>query len=664
MTIGSSFNCPADIAQQNHRKKRTANEKWRASFPNPPDLCFDYRTLVEQDNGIAQTTDASHRICVIGAGITGLTTARELHRCGFKNITLIEKSTRVGGRHLTALGNNNTATVGRPPFELGAMRMPFFNKTNEPPKEGRSLMAYYASEFELVHSDFPNPGSAAVQSTGIYLREGCLAGKSDPTMLIWKNEDGKTAPPGDILGPVFTKWKTFSERMTLHIAQHYGSEYWETMWAEIVKKYEAISFRNLVKMPAIDHWLQSDPGNFGGMGMTAQESAIFYSIGIGDGSWGAFYDVCSIYPIRTAMFGFSSHLQLIHGRVHPDGTPMPSPYLDVREISDSRGLRFSKPNYIGLASLAESLLFIKPRETTESLYEHLIKNPNGLLTNSAVTKIKKLKNGKTRVYYDWNSTHPHIAKQEFIDADSVVMTLPSWLIETQILLEGFNQKMLPFETTTAYKTAHWESSCKVYAPLKKSFLNNNKNIPQAIVTDTFIHDAYTYRYNNSNTYDCILLSYTWEDDALKLSSFSNKELVDKCIAELDRILLNSDNIRERISPYIGREQAVVQRWMQDKNSLGCAKLYRPGTYYEAVGLMKYNRDFSFISGLYLCGESFSVDAGWTEPCFRGAVDTVINICNKTKASFNGGFSMRDYPEYKTEYAVLVKETDYKTNGIV
>jgi hypothetical protein len=68
--------------------------------------------------------------------------------------------------------------------------------------------------------------------------------------------------------------------------------------------------------------------------------------------------------------------------------------------------------------------------------------------------------------------------------------------------------------------------------------------------------------------------------------------------------------------------------------------------------MKYNRDFSPISGLYLCGESFSVDSGWTEPCFRGAVDTVINICNRTKASFNGGFSMRDYPEYKTAHAIL------------
>ncbi|WP_455825676.1 flavin monoamine oxidase family protein [Pseudomonas graminis] len=648
MTIGSTFNHPADIAQKHLREKRAAHTKWRARFPNPPDLCFDYRALVEQENGIAQATDTGHTLCIIGAGITGLATARELHRCGFANITLIEKSNRIGGRHLTALGNNNTRTDGRPPFEMGAMRMPFFNKSNEPPKNGRSLMAYYANEFELVHSDFPNPGSSAVHSTGIYLREGSLESASEPTMLIWKNTDGKTAPPGETLGAVFAKWKIFAERMTLHVSEYYGSLHWEFMWAAIVKKYEGTSFRDLVKMPSIDHWRQSDPGNFGGMGMTAQESAVFYSIGIGDGSWGAFYDVCSIYPIRTAIFGFSSHLQLIHGRVNSDGKPIASPYLNATETWDSRGVNFNKPNYIGLGSLAESLLFIKPSETIDSLYEHLIKRHSGLLTNSSVTKLKKLKNGKTRVYYDWHATRPEAMKKEFIDVDSVVMTLPSWLIETQVLLEGFTQEMLPFEIISAYKTAHWETSCKVYAPLKKSFLSHNKNIPQAIVSDSFIHDIYTYRYHDNNTYDCILLSYTWEDDATKLSLFSDKELVDKCIAELDRILLKSTNIKERISPYIGREQAVVQRWMNDKHSLGCAKLYRPGTYYDAVSLMKYNRDFSHHSGLYLCGESFSVDAGWTEPCFRGAVDTVINICSKTHARFNGGFTMQDYPEYKTE----------------
>lgn len=648
MTIGSNFNYPADIASQSHRKKRSADNKWRATFPGPPDLCFDYRALVEQENGVAQATDTQHKICIIGAGITGLTTARELHRCGFTNITVIEKSQRIGGRHLTAFGKNNTRTYGRPPFEMGAMRMPFFNTSDAPPKKGRSLMAYYADAFELVHSDFPNPGSPAVRSTGIYLREGSVEGCDEPTLLIWKNTDGKTPPPGTALSTVFAKWKMFAERMTLTVSEHYGAERWDDMWAAIVKKYEGISFRDLVKMPAIDTWRQGDPGNFGGMGMNAQESAIFYAIGIGDGSWGAFYDVCSLYPLRTAIFGFSSHLQLIHGRVNEDGTAKDSPYLNALKTVDSRGLPFSKPSYIGLGALAESLLFIKPGETRQSLYEHLIDHRQGLLTSSSVTKLKKLNSGKIRVYYDWNVADPERVKKEFIDVDSVVMTLPSWLIETQITLENFNQKMLPFEIISAYKTAHWETSCKVYAPLKKSFLSQNTTIPQTIVTDSLIHDIYTYRYNNNYTYDCILLSYTWEDDATKLLFFSDEELVEKCIDELDRILLKSTNINQKISPYIAREQAVVQRWMNDKHSLGCAKLYRAGTYYDAVSLMKYNRDYSHASGLYLCGESFSVDAGWTEPCFRGAIDTVINLCAKTQASFNGGFTLQDYPEYRVE----------------
>ena len=146
-------------------------------------------------------------------------------------------------------------------------------------------MAYYANEFELRHTDFPNPGSPAVRSTGIFLREGSVDDSAEPTMLIWKNTDGKTPPPGQTLGNVFAKWKAFAERMTLIVSEHYGTEGWENMWNLIVKKYESVSFRDLVQMPSIGSWQSSDPGNFGGMGMTAQESAVFYAIGIGDGSW-------------------------------------------------------------------------------------------------------------------------------------------------------------------------------------------------------------------------------------------------------------------------------------------------------------------------------------------------------------------------------------------
>ncbi|MBV4544446.1 FAD-dependent oxidoreductase, partial [Pseudomonas vlassakiae] len=129
MTIGSSHNHPADLAIE----PQDPIQPWAARFPNPPDLCFDYRRLVEQEGGIARTTRREQRICIVGAGITGLTAARELLRCGFTRITLIEQSQRVGGRHLTVANQGEDYKQPSTPFEMGAMRMPFFNRTGEAP---------------------------------------------------------------------------------------------------------------------------------------------------------------------------------------------------------------------------------------------------------------------------------------------------------------------------------------------------------------------------------------------------------------------------------------------------------------------------------------------------------------------------------------------------
>lgn len=115
MTIGSTHNHPADLAIE----PSLSVKPWAARYPNPPDLCFDYRRLLEQEGGVAYATQPDHRICIVGAGVTGLTAARELLRCGFTRITLIEQSRRVGGRHLTMVNNAGNHKQPVTPFEMG-----------------------------------------------------------------------------------------------------------------------------------------------------------------------------------------------------------------------------------------------------------------------------------------------------------------------------------------------------------------------------------------------------------------------------------------------------------------------------------------------------------------------------------------------------------------
>ncbi len=343
MTIGSTHNYPADLALE----PSLPLQPWAARFPNPPDLCFDYRRLVEQPGGVASAAQPEHRICIVGAGVTGLTAARELLRCGFTRITLIEQSQRVGGRHLTVVNKGGNHKQPSTPFEMGAMRIPLFSRTGEPPKDGRSLMAYYAKLFELRLSEFPNPGTPWVNATGIYLRNGQLEGEEKPELLIWRNPEGNTPPPTATLQKVYEKWYRFAGQFAERIAVVYGTQCWASIWQSVVERYHLMSFRDLVHLPVLTAWDPANPGDFGGLGMSREESAIFYSIGIGDGSWGAFYDVCCLYPLRTAILGFSSHLQLVHGRVDKEGVPYAAPYLEASTVPDSRGLMFNGPAYIG-----------------------------------------------------------------------------------------------------------------------------------------------------------------------------------------------------------------------------------------------------------------------------------------------------------------------------
>ena len=156
-----------------------------------------------RDSAIGGEPNPGLRVAIIVAGIAGLTAARELFRSGFANIDIFEADRRLGGRtYSIPVAGQHTV------YEMGAMRMPFFDAPDKP----NSVLGYYAKAFGITTQDFPDPGST-VADTGIYLNGGLgpapgSGGASTPELLIWTKT--MKEPPTDELKAVYKKWSDFA----------------------------------------------------------------------------------------------------------------------------------------------------------------------------------------------------------------------------------------------------------------------------------------------------------------------------------------------------------------------------------------------------------------------------------------------------------------------
>ena len=122
----------------------------RAARPFPYiDTLFDYGGFLDgARDGLGQLpAHAAHEpIAVVGAGLAGLVTAYELLRAGARDVTILEASSRAGGRAFSRPFSSK-----HPEFlaELGAMRFP--------PSE--FALFHYLDAFGVAHTpNFPDPG--------------------------------------------------------------------------------------------------------------------------------------------------------------------------------------------------------------------------------------------------------------------------------------------------------------------------------------------------------------------------------------------------------------------------------------------------------------------------------------------------------------------------
>jgi tryptophan 2-monooxygenase len=233
----------------------------------------------------------------------------------------------------------------------------------------------------------------------------------------------------------------------------------------------------------------------------------------------------------------------------------------------------------------------------------------------------------------------------------VLCTPTTWALEMspsasapgQTFFNGFAFNSIPIEVMTAIKESHQITSCKVFWPLKQQFWGNGSVIPQCISTDSFIQDVYGIAATPTDP-GVLLVSYTWEDDALKLESDDDLTLATRCLNELDRILLQTLNVT--ISPYVNLAAGpIVIHWEQQPTYRGCAKLYREGSFDMDYSLLTYNQNLAGLSNVYFAGEGYGVEGGWTEPALRMALDAVVNlVANRGQFSVNN-FSYNNYPQW-------------------
>ncbi|HET7433679.1 MAG TPA: FAD-dependent oxidoreductase [Thermoanaerobaculia bacterium] len=605
---------------------------WYPNYPNPADFQFDYYRLLAlaKDAGtpIGYAPSGGASVAVIGAGAAGMTAARELYRAGY-NVTVYEASDRICGRHYT----DRPAPGAKTGMELGAMRFPFFSE----PGSKNSVFDYYLNaEAPGITSPFPNPGTAP-GNTGIYVNRGW--GPNDQfypnqEMIIWDYKDVPfNPPPNPALAEVYVLENRFVEFFSNVVAPVYGTADWPAMWQQIANQYDKMTFSDLVFAEAIDTY--NNDGWLGGFGMNDAQSELFYVIGAGDGSWGAFYEIGALWFIRCVMFGFNSNLQTMSGI---DGASN-YPYYNDSTLTDSLGNVLPPPQYFGIQSLVQWLMYVPPPAMNDAFYD-AIHNGSGqkLLINTPVTAIT----------YNGNSVIV-TANDENVQYDYVILTPQIWASQLGVAMNGFSPTDLPDETIAARNEQHMIASCKVFFPLRQAYWTNNiSKIPQVIVTDTFVQDAYGVQWT-SNDAGVLLASYTWEDDALKLLPYSNDAVASMVIKQLDAI--TSSTLGENVSDYITHvNDAVVFQWTTQVGYNGCAKLYRQRNWQMNYALLAYNQQNSQSSRLYLAGETFSVEGGWTEPALRLALDAVIRIIQNSGGTFANGFNVAtDYPTYDTTF---------------
>lgn len=188
---------------------------------------------------------------------------------------------------------------------------------------------------------------------------------------------------------------------------------------------------------------------------------------------------------------------------------------------------------------------------------------------------------------------------------------------------------------SALTQVHSASSSKVILLTERKFWQAGLGRPENIQTDRLVRGVYFLDYapSDPSAPGVVILSYTWEDDSIKLLPQSDPEglvaLLRKDIAAV--VPYYADKIVPINNDY--KNFVKVIAWEEEPFQHGAFKFNFPGDDVLSQELYYAYREAGTPNDpyIYFAGESYSFHGGWTE----GAATTGVNAATAVIASLGG-----------------------------
>ena len=201
---------------------------------------------------------------------------------------------------------------------------------------------------------------------------------------------------------------------------------------------------------------------------------------------------------------------------------------------------------------------------------------------------------------------------------AVVTACQSWLLSTRI---DTQESLFPAPMWTALERSHYMQSSKTFVMVDRPFWKDvdpetGRDTLSMTLTDRL--NRATYLLDDGDDKPAvILLSYTWNDDAMKWLSLDADQRVELMLHSLKQIYPDVDIA----SHIVG--QPITVSWESDPNFMGAFKANLPGHYRYQQRLFTHFKQDNLPEhqrGIFLAGDDISWTAGWAE----GAVQTALN----------------------------------------